>query len=117
MRKGIAVHNFNDEDLRILASLAIDLHIDHLYFKVFKVVEVRNNYWSFDCRFTHDKDCFETYYDSLHINCGAKNEPETYQMSWNTKKNEDFRINPITSPLLVVHYFEELCKKSTIQMN
>lgn len=113
----IAIHNFQDEDLRILASLAIDLHTDHLFFKVIKIVEVENNYWSFECRFTHDKEQFDSYYDSLHINCGSKNEPETYQMSWNSKTNSEFKIKPITSPLLVVHYFEEMCKKSSIQMN
>jgi hypothetical protein len=111
------VHNFHDEDLRILASLAIDLFTDHLEFKVFKTIKPEENYWSIDCRFTYDKDKFEIYYDSLHIDCGRDNKPETYQMSWNIKKNDLFQIRPITSPLLVIHYFEELCKKEHLQQN
>lgn len=111
------VHNFDDKDLRILGSLAIDLYVDHLYFKVFKVIDIKDNYWSIDCRFTHNEDCFETYYDSLHIDCGRDNDPSTYQMCVTTKKDESFAIKPITSPLVVVHYFEEMCKKASIGMN
>ena len=111
------VHHFQDEDLRILASFAIDLYVDHLDFKVFKVIQPKENYWSIDCRFTHDPDKFETYYDSLHINCGRDNEPATYQMSWTIKKDDDFKVRPITSPLIVVHFFEEMCKKAAIGMS
>lgn len=111
------VHHFEDEDLRILASLAIDLHTDHLFFKVFKIVKPKENYWSFSCRFTHDENCFETYYDSLNIDCGRDNEPATYQMSWGIMKDGNYSQRPITSPLLVVHQFEELCKKMAIKMN
>ncbi len=111
------IHNFKNEDLRILASLAIDLHVDHLFFKVFKVIDPKENYWSIDCRFTHDESCFETYYDSLNINCGRDNDPTTYQMSWTAKKNDDFKVHPIASPLIVVHYFEKMCKDSYVQMN
>lgn len=111
------VHNFNDEDLRILASLAIDLHTDHLFFKVIRKVDVKDNYWSIDCRFTHDEEKFDEWYDSFHIDCGRDNEPETYQMSWNIKKGDSFNIRPITSPLLVVFQFHELCKKNHVLMN
>ena len=111
------VHNFQDEDLRILASLAINLHTDHLYFKVFKTIIPNDNYWSIDCRFTHNDEKFETYYDSLHIDCGRDNEPATYQMSVTIKKNDSFEVRPISCPLVVVHYFEEICKKAAITMN
>ena len=111
------MHNFNDEDLRILASIAIDLHTDHLLFKVIRKIDEENNYWSIDCRFTHSEDCFDEWYDSFHINCGRDNEPETYQMSWNTKKGDRFKKMPITSPLVVVFQFHELCKKYRVLMN
>jgi hypothetical protein len=111
------VHNFEEEDLRTLASIAIDLETDHLFFKVFRIVQPKENYWSIDCRFTHDEKCFETWYDSFHLNCGRDNDPTTYQMSWTTKKGDSFKVRPITSPLVVVHYFEELCKKAAIGMN
>jgi hypothetical protein len=111
------IHNFRDEDLRMLAGLAIDLCTDHLYFKVFKKFSPKENYWSYDCRFTHSMDCFDTYYDSFFVNSGRDNKPETYQMGWAIKKNEKFEIRPITSPLLVVHYFEEMCKKSNVAKN
>lgn len=111
------VHYFKDEDLSILASLAIDHYTEHLLFKVFKVIQPKENYWSIDCRFTHDESCFETYYDSLHIDCGRDNDPSTYQMAWTTKRNKDFKIQPIASPLLVVHQFEQMCKNITITMN
>ena len=58
------VHNFNDEDLRILASLAIDLETDRLFFKVIKKIDVKDNYWSIDCRFTHNQEMFDEWYDS-----------------------------------------------------
>ena len=111
------VHNFNDEDLRILASLAIDQHTDHLFFKVIRVVNPKDNYWSIDCRFSHDEENFDDWYDSLHINCGRDNKPDTYQMSWNVKKDRYFDIRPITSPLLVVYQFNEMCKKNHVAMN
>jgi len=111
------VHHFEDEDLRILASLAIDVNTDSLYFKVFKTIIPKDNYWSIDCRFTHDEECFETWYDSFHIDCGRDNTPDTYQMAWTIKKDKDFQVRPITSPLLVVHQFEVMCKKSANKMN
>lgn len=111
------VHRFEDEDLRILASLAIDLYTDHLYFKAIRTVNPKENYWSFDCRFTHNEEKFDSYYDSLYIDCGRDNKPDTYQMCVTVKKNESFKILPITSPLLVVHYFEEMCKKVSNTMN
>jgi hypothetical protein len=111
------IHQFDDNDLRILASLAIDLETDHLFFKVIKQIQPEDNYWSIDCRFAVSKDEIDTWYDSLHINCGRDNEPETYQMSWTIKKNDDFQRRPITSPLVVVHFFEEMCKKSFNLMN
>jgi hypothetical protein len=109
------IHKFNDEDLRILASLAIGLETDNLFFKVVRIVNPKDNYWSFDCRFTHDEEMFDEHYDSLNINCGRDNEPETYQMSWNVKKGEYFDVRPITSPLLVVFQFSEMCKKAIFQ--
>jgi hypothetical protein len=111
------IHKFNEDDLRVLASLAIDLCTDHLYFKVFTKIIPKENYWSIDCRFTHDEEKFDEYYDSLSINSGRDNEPETYQMSWNVKKGEYFDVRPITSPFLVVFQFSEMCKKSNISMN
>lgn len=110
-------HNFEDSDLRILASFAIDLYTDHLFFKVFRTFIPLENYWSIDCRFSVSEDEIETYYDSLHISSGNHNKPECYQMRWTEKKNESFKMYPITSPLVVVHYFEEMCKKQEIQMN
>lgn len=111
------IHHFNNEDLRILASLAIDLHTDHLFFKCFRIVQPEENYWSLDCRFAVSEDEFETRYDSLHLSCGRDNDPSTYQMSWNYKNNHDFKVRPITSPLVVVHFLEEICKKASIKMN
>ena len=105
------IHHFPDEELRTLASLAIDLDTDKLYFEVVKTIAPKANYWSFDCRFAVSKDEINTYYDSFNLNCGADNDPSTYQMSWNTMADGRFLRRPITSPLLVVHYFEEMCKK------
>src|SRR4051812_23097866 len=101
------IHHFNEEDLRMMATLAIDLYTDHLFFKVFKIVDPKENYWSYDCRFAISEDEIETWYDSFHFDCGRDNNPETYQMSCTTKKNDYFLIKPITSPLVVVHFFEE----------
>lgn len=105
------VHRFDDHDLRVLATLAIDLTIDHLYYKIYRYYLPDDNYWAIECRFTHDENCFETYYDSLHINSGRDNDPTTYQMSWNTMRNGKLERRPICSPLVVVHQFEEMCKK------
>ena len=111
------IHHFEDADLRILATLAIDLYIDHLDWKVIRYSNVEENYWSIDIRFAVSTDELETRYDSLHIDCGRDNEPATYQMSWTSMYDGEFKQKPITSPLVVVHQFEELCKKSAIQMN
>lgn len=111
------IHHFEDADLRILASLAIDFFTDHMLFKVVRFSNVKDNYWSYDCRFAMSEEELDTKYDSLHIDCGRDNDPLTYQMSWTVKNEEQFIQKPICSPLLVVHQFEELCKKSTIQMN
>ncbi len=108
------VHRFTDKDLKTLATLAIDLDVDGLPFKIVRVINPKENYWSFDVRFSHDANKLDDYYDSFQIDCGRDNEPETYQMRVTSKKNEDFKIKPITSPLLVVHYFEEMCKVATI---
>lgn len=111
------IHYFEDEDLRILASLAIDFFTDDMYFKVIRYSNVADNYWSFDCRFASDEYKIETHYDSLHFDCGNKNDPSTYQMAWTIKRGDKFSQRPITSPLLVVHQFEVLCKKQAIKMN
>lgn len=111
------IHYFEDADLRILATLAIDLYIDHLDWKVVRYSNVRENYWSIDVRFAVGQEELETNYDSLHIDCGRDNKPETYQMSWGAMRDGKFKQQPICSPLLVVHQFEELCKKSATQMN
>lgn len=110
------VHRFTDKDLHDLACLAIDLDVNELPFKIVRVLRPEENYWSFDVRFSHDANKLDTYYNSFQIDCGRDNEPETYQMRCTTKKNEVFIIKPITSPLLVVHYFEEMCKKAHINI-
>ena len=108
------VHRFTDKDLQILATLAIDLDVNKLPFKIVRVIQPKENYWSFDVRFSYDANKLDDYYDSFQIDCGRDNEPETYQMRVTTKKGEDFKIKPITSPLLVVHYFEEMCKRCAV---
>lgn len=111
------IHRFAKEDLRILASLAIDLETDHLEFEVFTTTVPEENYWSISCRFAVGKEELETWYDAFVLDSGSRNEPETYQMCWFIKKREKTWIKPITSPLIVVHYFEELCKKNHLLMN
>jgi hypothetical protein len=110
------VYRFTDEDLRTLASLAIDLETDHLCFKIVRVIQPKDNYWSFDMRFSHDANKLDTYYDSFQVDCGRDNKPETYQMRVTTKKNDDFKIKPITNPLVVVHFFEEMCGRASISL-
>lgn len=111
------IHHFEDADLRILGTLAIDLYVDHLDYKVVRYANEKENYWSIDVRFACSVEDLDKSYDSLHIDCGRDNDPATYQMSWTKKDGESFSQRPITSPLVVVHQFEEMCKKSAIQMN
>ena len=115
--KNMKIHSFTDADLRILGTLAIDLYVDKLYWEVVRFSNIEDNYWSIDVKFAIDKERLDTEYDSLHIDCGKDNEPATYQMSWCRQDKDGFRQRPITSPLIVVHQFEEMCKKSAVQMN
>lgn len=111
------VHRFKDEDLRILATLAIDLSIDNFYCEIFRQTIPEENYWEIDVRFAVSKNEINSCYDSLHIDCGRDNEPETYQMCWTSKDGEQFKVRPICSPLVVVHQFEEMCKSEKALMN
>lgn len=111
------VHRFPDEELRQLAILAINLEVSHLPYKVVRVVNPDDNYWSFDVRFSHDEKKLDVYYDAFHLDCGRDNQPETYQMSVIEKRGRVVKIKPITSPLVVVHYFEQMCKRARVLGN
>ena len=111
------IHHFEDADFRILGALAIDLYVDHLNWKVCRHSDERDNFWGISVRFATSEAELDTNYDAFVFDCGSKNTPETYQMCWLQYNKGEVKMRPITSPLLVVHQFEEMCKKAAIGMN